>query len=500
MNPVKKTFLLIAAGGLFLFLQTYASVSSGSVSDSLTKAIQIESAKSESSKWIYPAKNLDPGKKFNPTLFVIKNKQGEFQSVFSETFAKIYSILFASVPIQFVPYFNIVFLILGMLSLNFIGQIPILICILVTYGSVLFSQSLDLSEVPLLFFWISVSYSTWAIGIKKNQPNKIYLGVFLLLLGSFLRLEVILLGGLIFIYSVFYFYQKKSIKSVFYLTVGFSVPIFIFFFVNYINDGHIFGIRYLYNFDPSNQLTAFMRLKNMINITFTSIYGLEIKIGFFLYSPFFLYLIFNFIKKRREHELSDPSLGHFLIMIFYPILVGITAPNDGITITGRYALAAIFPGMFLLSDSWNQIKGKKIFWFFVFLSLILSFFLLKVLKQSNKMIRKTNSILEPLKSDLWIFYDQNISGIAGLHLLTQTSLAVTDLNWRKDFHSLALLMNEEKIQSIVFFDFSKSSLIQYKRSLELQSDEFQKLMKNENLLCNETVDVEFFTYRKCNFL
>ncbi|MBM9547026.1 hypothetical protein JWG40_08355 [Leptospira sp. 201903074] len=499
MNSTKQTLLIIAAASLFLLAQTYASVSSGSVSDSLTKAIQIESAKSENSKWIYPAENLDPEKKFNPTLFVIKNKRGEFQSVFSETFAKIYSTLFYLVPIEFVPYFNIVFLILGMLSLTFIGQIPILVCILITYGSVLFSQSLDLSEVPLLFFLISISYSIWAIGIKKNHPNKIYLGLLLLLFGCFLRLEIILLGGLIFVYSAFYFYQQKSIKGELYLVASFCASIFIFFSINYINEGHIFGLRYLYNFDPDNQLTFVMRLKNMLNISFTSIHALDIKIGFFLYSPFFLYLIY-FGFKSRSFETSNPSFAHLFILIVYPILVGITAPNDGITITGRYALAAIFPGMFLLSDHWNQIRGKKIFWLLVFASLTLSFFVLKVLKQSNKMIRKTNSILEPLKTDLWIFYDQNISGVAGLHLLKQPSLAVTEINWRKDLHTLTSRIKAEKIRNIVVFDFSESSIVKYKRPLELQSDDFQKLWKNEDFLCSETINVDFISYRKCNLL
>lgn len=56
-------------------------------------------------------------------------------------------------------------------------------------------------------------------------------------------------------------------------------------------------------------------------------------------------------------------------------------------------------------------------------SVIVNLFILKISKESYKMIRKTNQIYVSLKSDLWIFYDSNLSGTAGLSLLTQPSVS-----------------------------------------------------------------------------
>lgn len=493
----KNLLILTSIVLLFIGLQLYTSASTSFVSDPLAKAIQIESAKTNRGKWIYPAEHIDPDKKFGPTLFVIKDKTGDFKSVFSQTFADIYANLFPSIPVQYLPYLNIVFIVLGILSMHFIAGVSIPACCIGVFATVFFSQSLDLSEVPLLFFWISLSYSIWSRGFEQSKSTRISLGIFLLLLGSFLRLEILILGSITFGLSLILLWRDKRINDFLLLIFSFALPIALFFLINNYRDGHIFGIRYLYNFESNAHLTYITRFQNMLNIVFTSFQSSSLKIGFFFYSPFFLYLIFYLLRSNREFKKLNVTMAHFIIMSSYPLIVGFTAPNDGITVTGRYAMATVFPGMFLISLHWNELKQKKLFWILVIVSLIISFIMIKISKNSNKMIRKTNQILEPLKADLWIFFDQNISGIAGLRLLEQKSIAVEQLDWKNDLHSLVSKIREEKLKSVIVFDFAKSSPVKFPRTLQLDSEEFNSLWQKENFHCDLMEEVDYIALRRC---
>lgn len=494
----KKNLLILTTMALFFIgVQLYLSASTSFVSDPLAKAIQIESAKSDDGKWIYPAENIDPEKYFGPTLFVIKDQTGAFKSVFSQTFAIIYASIFQPVPVQYLPYFNILFVVLGILSMYLIAGISIIASSIGVFATVFFSQSLDLSEVPLLFFWISLSYSLWSQGFAERNTNQICLGIFLLLLGCFLRLEILILGSFTFGLSLLALWKERRTKDFFLLFFSFTLPIAIFFLTNQYRDGHIFGIRYLYNFESNGHLTVLKRLENMLHIVFTSFAGGNLKIGFFFYSPFFLYLIFFLLRLKGELKKTNITIAHLILIIFYPIIVGFTAPNDGITVTGRYAMATIFPGIFLISLYWKELKQKKFFWILIVLSLIMSFLMIKISKNSNKMIRKTNQILEPLKADLWIFFDQNISGIAGLHLLKQKSIAVGHLDWRKDLHPLVSRIKQAKLKTVIVFDFAKSSPVKFPRTVQLDSEEFDSLWKQENFHCDLIEQAEYIAFRRC---
>ncbi|WP_244309980.1 LA_3751/LA_3752 family putative glycosyltransferase [Leptospira mtsangambouensis] len=490
---------LFLFGFLFLGLQFLLSVKTSFISDSLTKAAQIESAKEWNDSILYPAENLDPDKKMHPILFVIAN-QGKLKSVFSEVFARIYSVLFYFIPIQWIMFTNGIFLVLASYLLYRIGKIPVPVSLLIFIASVVFSQVLDISEVPFSIFWISLSYSLWSRGLEQKSPVLISIAIFLMVLGSFLRLEILILSCLIYGLSFLFLYFQKRFFEILFITIAFIIPVLLFFLWNQYEYGHFLGIRYHFNYSITESQSIGSRLYQLQKILFTSFTEPGLKIGFFLYSPYFLYVLYIFRKQFKTKNFQEPNLFHLMILIIYPILVGLSAPNDGITITSRYTLFAIFPGIFLIANQWQNVKTNKLFLFLVICSILINVLLLKVSKESFKMIRKTNSIYSSLKSDLWIFYDRNISGTAGLSLLSQPSISFQDFENKELRTSLFSRIRNEKINQIYIFDFSKTTpnaFMHLKRGVELNSDEFVKVLHEEGFQCKTYEEKSWIGYRLC---
>ncbi|MGE8720164.1 LA_3751/LA_3752 family putative glycosyltransferase [Leptospira terpstrae] len=496
----KSAISLLIFGFLFLSIQLLVSANTSFISDSLTKATQIESSKQRKDSILYPAEKIDPEKKFHPVLFVIPN-QGKLKSVFSEVFAKIYAILFYFLPIQWLMFGNGLILILSSYLLYRIGKIPVEISLLTFISSVVFSQVLDLSEVSLAICWISLSYSLWARGLEEKNSNILVFSIFLMVWGSFLRLEIFILSMVIYFVSLPFLYRQKKFLGVFYLTIAIVIPVFVFLTWNYFEYGHSLGIRYLFNYTISQSTSIGNRIFQLQKILFTSFSDPGMKLGFFLYSPYFLYILYLNRNQLKSFNCSNPIFFHLTVFLVYPILVGLSAPNDGITITSRYALFTIFPGIYLITNQWQNLKSNKIFYSLVIFSVIVNLFILKISKESYKMIRKTNQIYVSLKSDLWIFYDSNLSGTAGLSLLTQPSVSFQEFENETVRKSLFSRIRKENLKTIYIFDFSKTtpnSFMNSKRAVELTSENFIKLLREEGYQCNGYQEKSWIGYRLCN--
>ncbi|OCC28378.1 putative membrane protein [Leptospira interrogans serovar Canicola] len=79
-----------------------------------------------------------------------------------------------------------------------------------------------------------------------------------------------------------------------------------------------------------------------------------------------------FFKNEKDEKINFL----LLVIVINTVLVGILAPNDGITITGRYLILTIIP-LLILWETWNSQISKKwktisvvLIYFFVFLSLV----------------------------------------------------------------------------------------------------------------------------------
>ncbi|TGL90256.1 hypothetical protein EHQ68_02140 [Leptospira congkakensis] len=499
IQNTKPLVYLLIFGVFFIGVQVFISAKTSFISDSLAKSIQIESAKKFQDSILYPAESIDPEKSMHPVLFVIPN-QGKLKSVFSEAFAETYAKLFFFLPIQWIMFTNVIFLLLSAYCLYKIGKVPVEISLLIFISSVVFSQVLDISEVPLTIFWISFSYSLWSRGLKEKNSVSIAIAIFLMVLGSFLRSEILILSGLVYAISIPLLYFQKKYSGLIYITFGFVIPVLSFFLWNHFEYGHFLGIRYFYNYSILQNNPSGSHLYQLQKILFTSFSEPGLKVGFFLYSPYFLYVLYFYRNQFRNFNVLDTTNYHLTILILYPIIVGLSAPNDGVTITSRYVLLTIIPGIFLITNQWKNLKTKKVFLSLILFSIIINLFFLKVSKESFKMIRKTNLNYESLQSDLWIFYDTNLSGTAGLSLLTQPSISFSEFENENSRRSLFSRIKKENLKNIYIFDFSKTTpnaFMHTKRSVELNSDLFTRVLQEEGFECNTYEEKSWIGYRFC---
>ncbi|XDD45024.1 hypothetical protein AB3N60_09875 [Leptospira sp. WS39.C2] len=495
-NSIQYVFYLI----FILGLQFYLSAKDSFISDSLAKAFQIETVKSSSHTIHYPAKSIDPEFNYHPVTFLIKNK-GELKSVFSETFAFLYGKIFYFFPTKTMIYFNGIFLLLSIFILNTFGKIKVQISAIVFSTSVILTQVIDLSEVPITILLGSISYTIWAKAILEENLLYFSLSVFLSICLSFFRLEFLILSCLIYSLSIPLIYKMKQKKGIMIFSFFFLIPILYFLFWNYKEYGHPFGIRYLYNFTADHYFAKENRFYNLIKILFTGLPEKGFKFGLFFISPYFVYVLIKYRSFLFSFKQLQPLHYHLTVFIVYPIMIAISAPNDGITITARYALFTMIPGIFIISQFWEKLKKDKVFISFIVFSIFVNLLILKVSKESFKMIRKINQLYENFNADLWVFYDQNISETAGLKLVNQPSISFGNFSDPIRTTNLFKRMEDNKIKSIYIFDFSKvvpNAYMNLKREVELNSDNFFKLFRNNKYTCGAYTEVQFIGYRKCD--
>nr|OBZ99735.1 putative membrane protein [Leptospira interrogans serovar Copenhageni/Icterohaemorrhagiae] len=78
--------------------------------------------------------------------------------------------------------------------------------------------------------------------------------------------------------------------------------------------------------------------------------------GYFsvLHFYYFRFYIMFFFKNEKDEKINFL----LLVIVINTVLVGILAPNDGITITGRYLILTIIP-LLILWETWNSQISKK---------------------------------------------------------------------------------------------------------------------------------------------
>lgn len=485
----------------FLGLQTYLSATNSFISDSLAKAFQINSVQNGTESITYPANSIDPDLKLHPVTFILKN-QNELKSVFSATFAYLYAKLFFFLPVNQMIYVNVIFLLLGVLCLKGFGKVDINISILVFTTSVVLCQVIDLSEVPITLFLVCFVYSIWTMAIQNQNTNLLIVSVCFSVLLSFFRLELLIFSGLLFVLSSIQLIGLKKGNRIVFLSIAFLIPLSFFVLWNDTEYGHPMGIRYLFNYTEDHYFAKNNRILNLQKILLTGFSDQGFKFGFFLISPYFLYPLYRFRDSLYSIRKQNTIHFHLTLFILYPILVGLTAPNDGITISARYALFAVVPMIFIISHYWSELQKDKIFKILIIISILVNLIILRILKESFKMIKKTNQIYENLNADLWIFFDTNLSATSGIHLLKQPAISFQNFTNESDLNSLVNLMESQKMKKIYILDFSKkipNAYMNVKRNMELSSTEFPILLQYKKYSCKQYTEVKFIGYRECNY-
>ncbi|TGK95417.1 dolichyl-phosphate-mannose-protein mannosyltransferase [Leptospira brenneri] len=430
MTLKSKSPAIIIASIAFLFfiLQVLIRVDTYYLSDPLVKMIQTVSLWKQN--WstegiLYPARDLDPLFQLSPLNegFVFLNNDrliGQYPIAFTSLYS-----LFGFLPFSVLPYFNFIFLLL-FINLLFKNSIQISTIIIVSLGTVVFPLLVDFSENGLFIILAGYGYSFLFKAFLSDKKNDWILGNLFLGLSLWFRLE-----GILFFFAIQatigfiqIFIKKESIIQNFH-PVRYSI--FILFLIafllwNTFSYSHPLGTRHLTNFDHNGR-TITDQIKIFFSMVFTYPRPDGWSFGFFLHSPIFLYAI---AKLRKKQILDHPNLlFHLLSAIIFIIIAGISSPNDGITLTGRYLVVTIFPLSFILNEQMEKLKTKKWILYSIYTWMLLcSFVVILIFYFSSSELRKLRKELSKFNSPLIVTTNELISGGFGLELVDKKVICV----------------------------------------------------------------------------
>ncbi|MCT8335199.1 dolichyl-phosphate-mannose-protein mannosyltransferase [Leptospira sp. 85282-16] len=427
-RPGNTFIVTIAISLLLLLIQFLIRVDSYFLSDPLVKMIQTISLWTQgwaTESILYPAKEMDPDFLLSPLnegFVFLNNNRLVGQYPIALTF--LYS-LFGFLPFSILPYFNIIFLFifLRLLVKNSI-QIPTLI--LVSLGTVVFPLLIDFSENGPFILLTGYGYIFLMKAFLTDKKQDWILGNLFLGISLWFRLEGVLffISIQITIGFIQVFIKKESIlqnlNPVRYLL--FAVILSLFLLWNTYSYSHPLGTRHLTNFGNSDR-TIFDQIKIFLSMVFTYPRPNGWSLGFFLQSPIFIYSI---LKLSKVQIIKDKTLlFHLLIVIFYFLIAGLTSPNDGITLTGRYLVVTIFPLTFILNDQMNELKKNKWIlypiytWMFLF-----SFLIIAIFYFSSIELKKLRTELKTFNSSLFVTTNELLSGGFGLELIDKKVICI----------------------------------------------------------------------------
>ena len=451
---------------VFFLLQIFVDVQYSFVSDPLVKGIQIESLRKSNYstlEFYYPIKDLDELAEFQPMprQFVFSLNKKIF-SQYPIAFAFVYSLLPLSVSL--LPFTNslVLFFILFLLKkfLNFCN----LSLSLFLFGTVVFPISFDLSENPIFLLLICIGFLFFIKFLEVNNKKFFVYSSFFIGLAVWFRLEA-LVFYVCLVFSLFAFMVlKKFTLSFFELSFGFAcfISVFLIFGIfNYLECGLILGPRYFVNY-AEHELNILEKFTIFLDIVFTRIeYGLP-KFGFFFYSPILLFTLFLLLK----HYKTLSKIYQFLIVfsVIFILGIGLSAPNNGISVTGRYLSILVFPLLFLLNANLDLVfkNGfKKLFpYSFIVWSFLISFVSFVTLKFGFKNVREYQTYFSNLETHIWIFTSRASSGFVGFEYLNRKIFSLESLNQIQKFYKI---LNKNPFQEFsVFFleeEFAKQNKI-----------------------------------------
>lgn len=459
---------------IFLILQVFVDVKYSFVSDPLVKAIQIESLKINhysSEEFFYPAKDLDPKAEFQPMprgfVFYLNQK---IYSVFPIGFAFLYA--YIPVGIQFLPYTNFILIFLLLFALKkFLNFHNISLAILL-FGTVVFPISFDFSENPIFLLLIGIGFIFFVKFLETDNKKFFIYSSSFIAFSVWFRLEgLIFYGCLFFSLLVFVFSKRLNLKlmEISYGNFIFLILFLVFALFNYFHYGAALGTRYLINFQDELDLSE--KLLIFTDIVFTRIEKGIPKFGFFFYSPIFLFMLLLVTRKWKELIITHKVMVVFSILLILGI--GLGAPNNGISITGRYLSALTFPLLYLLNENWSLVfdsKLKKIFSYSLLAwTFLISFVSLSILKFSFKSLKEYQTYFQTVDTDFWVFTSRASSGFVGFEYLKKKILA---LESKTDIRKFYRILSEHKIHKFsVFFlneNFvNQAEIFQYKREIML---------------------------------
>jgi hypothetical protein len=455
LSFAKRFYLLI----LFLFLLTLHLIigtKDSYISDSLLKMIQTES-------WIenhftseeiqYKGKKFDPnGEAFPFSLPFAYNLDGKLLGQYPISFTIVSSIFrLLHIPWEVIPLFSSVFFLLSLYILQKKLQLQTSTIIWGYLGTVIFALGFDFGETAVFFLCNSIGFIYW-IEYQNNRKNKdLFLGILFFSLSVLFRLE-----GILFLFSIVIseaFIERKNWKE--YITlpkIGLAIlgflPIIFYFLWNQQQYHHPLGLRFVLNFQESQSFLE--KIIQFFSITFVGFNSIP-KIGFFAYSSFLLIPIVFFLQNRN---LCTPRIN-FLISTstIFIILVGFTAPNDGVTINGRYQTLAIIP-LLVLWDLWKKENPSK--WILPFrishsISILVSLLIFFVYAGSTSKEREAKKFYSQNSSDVWIFGNSILCGLTGTDYLQNQVLCFHPKTNRDPI--LHSLKKDLSVKTITYFEF-----------------------------------------------
>ncbi|MDV6234370.1 hypothetical protein CH379_001840 [Leptospira ellisii] len=474
--------------GLLFLLLILVSVSfwidSGEfyIADSALKAMQTESLivngfKTDEIR--YPAQTLDP---LHEAFFLpgfAENVKGKFIGQYPIAFS-IFASLYraAGLDWKYIPFANSLLSLIALYLLYRNGRIDQKTMVLGYCGTILLALNSDFGEYPLFFLLNTFGFVSWLAYRDTKRVASLCTAVTAFSVAVWFRLESLLfLSALVAAEIPISGQERKNLvraSNVFSIFLS-LIPIITFFFWNILEYGHPLGVRFIFNFGRE-EVSITERIARSFSIAFVNLVDGVPKFGFFFYSPFLILpvLYYLVLKKKRDGN-SD-----FLLKLIgiYSVLVLSTAPNDGITITGRYLLL-LLPPLLVLWSGWNP--GRAGFWksvsiFSVVFSLSVSGVTLKIMRHISKQEKSFRNSFAKNETSLWIFTDPILCGQAGIDHLYRKILCVnqgTDLN-----NILSKIASDDSLSSVsLFFAEEKEirrlgnsiPLLDRKKSVELEN-------------------------------
>ncbi|TGL80648.1 LA_3751/LA_3752 family putative glycosyltransferase [Leptospira yasudae] len=430
------------------------------IADSLLKAMQTDSLiqnnfKSEALQ--YPAQSLDPKHShfFLNTAFA-DTIRGKFIGAFPVAFSLTSGLLRkAGLSWTLMPFVFSLTLLLSFYILsrkNIIGQRTVLL----GYGATILSAlSLDYNEYSVYFLLNAIGFAWWMEYRDTRNINRIYFSIFVISASIWFRLESMpfLLCLALSEIATSETPLKDVLKNINWplVLLGFS-PLFLFLLWNYLAYDHFLGARFLFNF-RGNGNTILDRVQNFFSMALLNYVDKVPKFGLFFCSSYlllpFVYYIFH------KQELTKKIKFLIFSIISYVILIGLSAPNDGITITGRYMMLVFLP-LLMLWEGWNPIHPKK--WriasgILIVLSILISGITLKIIQQAAKQERTFREFYVRNEAPLWLFTDPILCGQAGLEHLSKKILCLNPAVNRSEI--VQRIEQENSLTSFVLFEMNE---------------------------------------------
>ncbi|MCB1190214.1 MAG: hypothetical protein H7A23_08200 [Leptospiraceae bacterium] len=451
-----------------LYFLNYVYSAYAFVSDSLLKVIQGYSLIRNhfASEILFnPARSLDPQFQYYlfqpPMLVKLSDKYlGQYPVFFSFI---ITPFIYLSLT-KYLSYVTSAIFLLFLYILKKAWNLSIWFLLFSFLGTYYVLMSLDVSEHSTLIFLNIVGTTLILKGIEPKKSLQIFGGSLIIGISTWLRLEPILFMFSFFIgiLLAYGWNSKETQKIIFIILLGCSLGVLALFLFNFVDYGHPLGPRFFQNY--SSEMTPISeRFRRFFVLSFWGYY----KIGFFTYLPIFLVVILYFTKPSR-YKILSPHLKSLFIssLIFIPI-VGLLAPNDGVTNIGpRYLSLAIFPMILLTQEFWknafsktDNLKSKSLKYFSVFtmvISLFFTFLGINLYRIATKQLKNYQTSFRSSKADIWIFSNKSLCGAVGLEYFEHKILCVSTA---KDMESLLpLLRKQEKNKKVAFFNMSAEAL------------------------------------------